>query len=171
MFGDLKEESTTASILVHSAIFPIKIGWSIESKDVNSYTLSSSGSRSPVRLSAQGEEQLNNASASFMLSVVQAALLPESFVLAQNYPNPFNPSTSISFALPTSATVSLTVYNVLGEQSAVLLDQVDHTAGVHDVRWDASSLPSGLYIYRLTAVSNDETRTRFQQEKKLVFMK
>lgn len=72
------------------------------------------------------------------------------FALNQNYPNPFNPSTSIQFSIPTAQNVRLTVYNVLGQQVANLVNQ-NLSAGVHTVNFDASALSSGVYFYRLEA--------------------
>lgn len=80
------------------------------------------------------------------------------FVLNQNYPNPFNPSTNISFNLPTSANVNLTIYNVLGQEVATLINGKAMTSGIHTVAFDASALSSGMYIYRLEAGSFTSTK-------------
>ena len=75
-------------------------------------------------------------------------LSPEEFRLEQNYPNPFNPSTTIRYALPHRSNVTLTVFNMLGQQvSALINGEVE--AGFHEVHFDASGLASGLYFYRL----------------------
>jgi hypothetical protein len=71
-------------------------------------------------------------------------------VLAQNYPNPFNPSTRIAFELPASAKVSLKIYSTLGQAVATLVDE-EMGAGRHEVTWDASNMPSGVYFCRLRA--------------------
>jgi CHRD domain/Secretion system C-terminal sorting domain len=89
---------------------------------------------------------------------------PASFQLDQNYPNPFNPTTTISFALQSSARVSLKIYNVLGQQVAVLLDDVK-PAGAYRVTFDASTLASGVYFYRLS------TNRGLSIAKKMVLMK
>lgn len=83
-------------------------------------------------------------------SVTAQREMPTSFALEQNYPNPFNPSTRIEFALPEEARVRLEVYNLLGERIAILADET-RTAGFHSVQFNATTLPSGLYLYRLTA--------------------
>lgn len=83
--------------------------------------------------------------------------VPETFALEQNYPNPFNPSTRISYALPVDAQVTLKVYNSIGQEVAILVDEFK-PAGIHQQVWEARALPSGLYIYRLTAGSYTETR-------------
>ncbi|MEM1127268.1 MAG: T9SS type A sorting domain-containing protein [Bacteroidota bacterium] len=74
---------------------------------------------------------------------------PESFELHQNYPNPFNPTTTISFDLPDTAPVTLKVYDLMGREVITLVDGV-MDAGVHEVYFDAGTLASGTYLYRLT---------------------
>jgi len=75
--------------------------------------------------------------------------LPGEFILSQNYPNPFNPTTSIEFSLPQSSNINLTVYDVVGRQIAVLING-QMASGRHSVTFNASNLPSGMYLYRLT---------------------
>jgi hypothetical protein len=88
---------------------------------------------------------------------------PETFVLHQNYPNPFNPSTTISFALPRETNMSLKVYNLLGQEVATLVSGVQKP-GEHEVHWNASGFPSGIYFYKLEA-------GEFVQSRKLVLLK
>jgi subtilisin family serine protease len=83
--------------------------------------------------------------------------LPTSFNLSQNYPNPFNPTTNIEFALRLKAHATLDVFNILGRKVARLVDEV-LPAGVHSVEFDGSRFASGVYLYRLTAGDNLETR-------------
>lgn len=78
--------------------------------------------------------------------------------VAANYPNPFNPQTTIAFALPRAAEVSLTVFDVLGREVARLVDGV-REAGWQEVRFGATSLPSGTYFYRLAAGDFVQTRS------------
>ena len=83
-------------------------------------------------------------------SVEDALLeLPTSFSLEQNYPNPFNPSTQIVVSIPESGIYTLRVYNVLGQEVAVLLnDQVN--VGTYTFNFDASKLTSGIYFYNFS---------------------
>ncbi|RMD96368.1 MAG: T9SS C-terminal target domain-containing protein [Calditrichaeota bacterium] len=86
--------------------------------------------------------------------------IPDHFDLKQNYPNPFNPSTNISYALPEAAFVKLAIYNTLGEQVMVLVNQ-QQAAGTYRVKFNASGLPSGVYLYKLEAGN-------FQAKKKMI---
>jgi len=73
------------------------------------------------------------------------------------YPNPFNGTTRIEFTLPSTQRVALRLYNVLGREVAVLMDEI-RTAGRHEMTFDASGLPSGVYLCRLEAGGKAETR-------------
>lgn len=84
--------------------------------------------------------------------------VPTAFALNQNYPNPFNPSTEIRFALPEAIHVQLTIYDVSGREVTRLVDR-QMSAGFHAVTWDAENLPSGIYLYRISAGSFSESRT------------
>jgi len=75
---------------------------------------------------------------------------PVSFGISQNYPNPFNPTTTISYQLANNSHVRLTVWNMLGQRVATLVDE-NEQKGVHQVTFDASQLASGIYLYRLQA--------------------
>jgi hypothetical protein len=79
------------------------------------------------------------------------------FNLLQNFPNPFNPSTTIRYRLDAPGTVSLKIFNAVGEEIAVLADG-HRSAGSYTVRWDAAALPSGVYFCRLRAGGFQETR-------------
>jgi hypothetical protein len=76
--------------------------------------------------------------------------VPQSFVLYQNYPNPFNPSTLIEYAVPHSGSIHLAVYDLLGREVAVLVNEYQQ-AGTYRVTFDADRFASGVYVYRLTA--------------------
>ncbi|MBO6522614.1 MAG: T9SS type A sorting domain-containing protein [Balneolaceae bacterium] len=84
--------------------------------------------------------------------------VPDKFELQQNYPNPFNPTTNIQFSLPEASRVTLNVYDMLGRKVATLLDRKQLNAANHAVKFDASALASGMYIYRIEAGSFVSTR-------------
>ena len=82
---------------------------------------------------------------------------PTEFCLTQNYPNPFNPETVIEYRLPLKGKVKLTVYNILGDEVAVIA-QGEQEAGIHQVVFDGSGFASGVYVYRLETNNTVETR-------------
>jgi hypothetical protein len=74
---------------------------------------------------------------------------PDDYSLSQNYPNPFNPSTTIEFSVQAPGRYTLTVFNILGQEVANLVDQ-ELSSGVFRINFDASNLSSGIYLYRLS---------------------
>jgi enterochelin esterase-like enzyme len=83
---------------------------------------------------------------------------PFSFLLSQNYPNPFNPTTNIEFTLEKAEPVKLIIYNSLGQIVVSLMSEVKE-AGVHNIMFKASDLPSGVYYYRLILPDKDVTKS------------
>lgn len=88
---------------------------------------------------------------------------PQKFALEQNYPNPFNPSTTIRYSIPEAQRVRLSVYNTLGQEVQTLVNETQD-AGTYSIRFNASNLASGMYIYRIQAGS-------FIDSKKLILIK
>jgi hypothetical protein len=76
--------------------------------------------------------------------------LPDEYMLSQNYPNPFNPSTMISFQLPESGNVTLKVYDTMGRETAVILNEY-MDAGKHEIKFNGEGLTSGIYFYKISA--------------------
>jgi hypothetical protein len=88
---------------------------------------------------------------------LQEKIIPKRFTLAQNYPNPFNPSTTIQFQIPNSSFVNLKVFDILGREVATLVNE-EKPAGSYEVEFEASNLPSGVYLYKLQAGNITETK-------------
>ncbi|MDR3668694.1 MAG: T9SS type A sorting domain-containing protein [Ignavibacteriaceae bacterium] len=95
--------------------------------------------------------------------IVNKLTAPINYNLSQNYPNPFNPSTVISFTIPQGGLVKLSVYNILGKEVAVLANEY-HNAGNYNINFDAHSLSSGVYFYKLESGN-------FKDTKKLILIK
>lgn len=93
----------------------------------------------------------------------QSTGLPVSFSLSQNFPNPFNPSTVIRYQVPVASHVRLAVYDILGREVRVLVNE-QKTAGRYEVKFGASGLASGVYVYRMQAGA-------FADTKKLLLLK
>jgi hypothetical protein len=77
---------------------------------------------------------------------------PDEFTLSQNYPNPFNPVTVINYQLPKTSSVKLSVYNAMGQEVSILVNE-SQNAGNHSIEWNAGAFSSGVYFYRLEAGS------------------
>jgi len=97
------------------------------------------------------------------ISDYELRTIPTNFFLSQNFPNPYNSVTRIQYALPDESYVRLTLYDVLGEQVAVLVDEREK-AGYYGVRYDAGNLASGIYFYRIEAGG-------FQAVRKMILLK
>ncbi|MBW7888072.1 MAG: T9SS type A sorting domain-containing protein [Bacteroidetes bacterium] len=112
-----------------------------------------------------------NATPSLTNVAMEQSSLPSNYSLAQNYPNPFNPTTTINFGLPEVSRVSLKIYDLLGREVATLINS-ELSAGYYNYQWNASGLSSGVYIYRLNAVSSKKSALHnFTQVKKLTLQK
>jgi len=96
------------------------------------------------------------------------ASVPDVFALKQNYPNPFNPSTTIEYDLPTNGTVTLTIYNVLGQQVSQLVNEPQQ-AGTYKYVWNASNLSSGMYIFRVDV--RGENNNHFTDTRRMMLLK
>jgi hypothetical protein len=101
----------------------------------------------------------------------QPPAIAASFELRQNYPNPFNPTTNVEFRIAHFRLVTLRVFDLLGKEVATLVNDV-RPAGVYTLRWDASSLPSGVYYYQLRAVdASTSSAGVFVETKKMILAK
>jgi hypothetical protein len=87
---------------------------------------------------------------------VDAGNIPDGFVLEQNYPNPFNPSTTIKFALAETQKAELKIFDILGNEVVVLFDGIADGGKVYESEFNATSLSSGIYFYRLETDSKVE---------------
>lgn len=90
-------------------------------------------------------------------------LTPVKYTLSQNYPNPFNPATNIHFAIPEAGLVTIRVYNLIGQEVAVLVNEYKN-AGNYKVDFNAASLTSGVYFYKITSGN-------YSESKKMILMK
>ena len=112
-----------------------------------------------VNVSIEGSSSVEKDSS----EIIAVNSLPLDYSLSQNYPNPFNPSTNIQFSIPQQSFVTLKVYDILGSEIATLVNE-QKAAGKYEVNFDASSLSSGVYIYKIQAGS-------FISSKKMILIK
>ncbi len=99
----------------------------------------------------------------------QTAEVPVEYTLSQNYPNPFNPATMINYSIPFSAKVNLSVYDILGRETAVLVDG-NKDAGYYSAFFDGAGLSSGIYFYKLH-VQPDNGSKGFNETRKMILLK
>jgi photosystem II stability/assembly factor-like uncharacterized protein len=102
---------------------------------------------------------------------ITQSLIPNEFLLHQNFPNPFNPLTTIRYALTTSSIVSMKVYDILGKEVAILLNNENQEIGSHEIVFDATNLSSGMYIYQIDATNVNDNSQSFSSKKKMMLIK
>ncbi len=112
---------------------------------------------------SNGSSNITVWSAGSSIATTHNENIPTDYSLEANYPNPFNPSTTIEFAIPKKVFVSLKIYDSLGQEIAELAGK-EYSAGWHSVKFDASSLSSGIYYYSIIAGD-------FAKTAKMIFQK
>jgi hypothetical protein len=129
-------------------------------KDVgcSEYNATGTGANRPLKLSDVGPSYLGGPATSVARDHDKNALggTPSGFQLDEAYPNPFNPTTTIRFYIPETAHISLKVYDRLGREATALVDGI-RQAGWHQMSWNASQYPSGVYMCRLRIEQKTET--------------
>lgn len=162
----------TFPIAVTSTGSEITIQWSVAPGNVRLTLVDDAGRIAPTPLtSGQGTIRLSTSGQQSGLKlVVEPASVPAAFSLLQNYPNPFNPSTTIAYQLAQDSRVVVKVFNLLGQEIGTLVDGFEN-AGQKSVRFDASTLPSGVYFFRLEARNAANSLVLFSQVRKMVLLK
>lgn len=115
------------------------------------------------------EIDLTDAANQVATSTLDELDVPDAFALEQNYPNPFNPTTNIQYQLPESGAVTVSVFNSIGQQVAVLVNRENRPAGIYTANWDAGSAASGIYFYRIEVAG--ESGATFMDVKKMTLIK
>lgn len=143
-------------IATQSVRFPVTLRWHFTS-DIPEGELESGAKR--IRLAGDGTLTLSHASSSrFVLHYNgMESRIPREFSLDQNYPNPFNPSTTITYSLPATQHVRIVVFDILGREITTLVDNIE-SPGTRTVEFNATSLPSGLYFYRIVSAQYNATK-------------
>ena len=150
----------------------IAAGWDTTVKinnDVASQTFQIYLSHKPDTVQFDPEGWLLRDVTKIASSVDRVTAIPTAFLLSANYPNPFNPATTIRYALPVRCRVTLTILNTLGQVVDVLTRE-EQSAGVQEIQWSAAAA-SGIYFYRLEAVSTESPGVTFVETKKMVLLR
>ena len=124
----------------------------------SSGTVTIGGTGSSAKIAANGSDK-----SAYFNETTPGEDIPNIFVLSQNFPNPFNPTTTISFSLPSTSMVSLTIFDILGRKIATIVDNEIMAAGNYSKQWNALEFSSGIYFYRLQA-------GQFSEIKKLILL-
>ncbi len=136
-----------------------KVGYQSDQTQTNTVDYTKQSSPSDFQLKAEQVTSVENPTSE----------IPERYTLLQNYPNPFNPSTTIQYGLPVRSQIKIEVFNMLGQTVKVLTNTVQN-AGYHKVEWNAQ-VSSGIYFYRITAVSLSDPAKSFIDVKKMLLLK
>lgn len=162
--------STSASLEIRSAVYPLTIEWKTGENDKRALAFLTAGTTKHA-LSGRGKLRVEHPEdLSLVLESDGGSTLPSVFALHQSYPNPFNPSAVIGFDLVSESHVTLKVYDILGREVAILSDGKLLPAGIHQVTFDASSLASGMYVYRLF-VTDERKSPIFFDAKRMILLK
>ncbi len=161
-------ESRDHRILIQSARYPLVVAWAVV-QDPHDASLMIGARR--IGLNSSGSVQIQNPSEILALHLGTDGPMPKEFVLEQNYPNPFNPSTTIRYSLPVEARVTMTVYDLIGQKVRTLIDNERQEAGYRSVQFDAAGLASGMYFYRISAVSSIDAGSSFSNVRKFILLK
>jgi hypothetical protein len=157
--GRVAEDINTSAqgINMRGITYPVKIkveGMGIKLQDATGKEINTNiGSGEEITVSNPAINKL----------MVSGEVIPDKYSLDQNYPNPFNPSTTINFALPEAAEVTLTIYNTLGQKVAELVNS-KLEAGNYSYEWNARNVSTGMYIYELRT-------DKFVSVKKMLLLK
>jgi hypothetical protein len=179
-------------IKIKNITYPFSLNWNLQSDNSIKYLLTLPGNnQNTIQLFGSGSLTIDNMANDILLVEAQSVLpgpcnfykpdlgetpeelvnIPTEYGLSQNYPNPFNPETQISYALPEAGYVMLKVYDVLGREVAVLVDEFKE-AGYYEVEFNGSSLSSGVYFYKLVVSSIEPLSAgNYSSVKKLLIAK
>jgi len=161
-------------ITVTGAAYPISLRWELTGQALSA-TLLLEKRKLPLRTS--GSVIVSDANSPMILELLGVPDIPTEFALGQNYPNPFNPKTEIRYQLPAGPpgiadgrSVTLKVYDLLGREVATVVNDIQ-PAGTYRVTWDAGGFASGVYFYRIDAVSTADRANSFTSVKKMLLIR
>jgi len=158
-YSPANHDNLTFPIDIKAANGPVTVSWSIVNSSSKHFILTDGSNGKYVKprdLASNGSMKVaTSGNLQLLLKVSGGANLPKQFALGQNYPNPFNPSTHFNVELPKAAFLNVTVYNVLGQKVATLVDEV-RNAGTYTITWDGraqtgTDVSTGLYFIRMSA--------------------
>ncbi|TAK67373.1 MAG: T9SS type A sorting domain-containing protein [Bacteroidetes bacterium] len=167
-----KESPNDVPLTISSASYPLTISWNTNNGSTG-YRLRVGKEDIAMQATGKVSIEANDVPIMLLMGSTTKSVVPTEFALHQAFPNPFNPTTSIVFDLPQDALVTLKVFDALGREVAVLLENQPRAAGSHEVVFSADNFASGLYFYRISVISGSATASRqtFGDVKKMILIK
>ena len=155
LYGSEQGKPQQYEINIQATSYPLKVSWDIAHAKGGTFSIleGATGKEIARSMGGSGSVAIPDKAVKKLYLVVNVTGqngVPARFALEQNYPNPFNPSTIVNYQLPSDNFVTLKVYTVLGQEVATLI-QERQPAGYHSAVWDASYMPSGVYLCRMSA--------------------
>jgi hypothetical protein len=149
-------ETAELPVDVQSTAGPLLVSWNIADGGTRAISLRTPAGETK-KMSGTGMTRLASPAVGRLIIALDGEELPREFALSQNYPNPFNPATTINYALPADARVSIRVFDILGREVAALVNELQ-SAGVRTIEWNGRNaaglqVATGVYFYRLDATS------------------
>ncbi len=164
-----QDKGMRLSIEVASRDYPVQIQWTVRNNPAESYSLSIGDT---VRdITGMNSMRIDDPAIRAVQLVLNRPAAASSFRLFQNYPDPFNPTTTIGFELPVLSSVTLRVYNILGQIVRTIAENKVLGGGSHREDFNASTLPSGVYWYRLDATPVHGESKTFSEVRKMLLTK
>jgi hypothetical protein len=158
----------SGSYIIVDTLYPGKGYW-VKVSEAGALILSSSGRINPsTQIRIVSSAELPPAPPEYVTP--KDASIPKNYVLDDAFPNPLNPATTLKYQLPVDSRVLLRVYNLLGEVVSTLLNE-EQSAGYKSIDWNAGNCASGVYFYRIEAVSTADPGQSYTQVKKMLLLK
>ncbi|HMD13865.1 MAG TPA: T9SS type A sorting domain-containing protein, partial [Bacteroidota bacterium] len=171
----LPEKTSQLSVAIQSSAYPITIQWKITEASLRSLHFFNQLTNAAVPQYIDGQSgtaKIVDPSVKILtLKAERGVAIPTSFALKQNYPNPFNPLTTIEFDVPVRSNITLKVFDILGQQVAVLANNKLYQPGSFSAVFNPSSLASGIYFYQIIANEIDGAHSEYREVKKMMLLK
>ena len=165
------------SILVHTNSYPISLAWEINPENGIEYSFVDSTLDKVTQIIEKNGQARFTKNSKGRIKLFGRVIhsnhynqIPDRYELFQNFPNPFNATTTIKYAIPKTVSVELKVFDILGREVNSLVNETKN-AGYYEVEFDASSLASGVYFYRIKATPIGGQAGDFVQTKKMILLK
>lgn len=171
----LPEKTSQLSVMLQTSAYPVTIQWKITEPSLRSLHFFNQLTNAAVPQNIDGQSgtaKITDPTVKILtLKAERGVAIPTTFALKQNYPNPFNPLTTIEFDVPVRSNVTLKVFDILGQQVAILANNKLYQPGSFSAVFNPSSLASGIYFYQILANEIDGAHSEYREVKKMMLLK